>query len=61
MLSGPTPQEDDVNTVDVPNTEEFLSQENQQQHRDLLQEESEGREFDDDRLLIKQLLLVIHD
>ena len=55
---GPTPQEDNVNTVDVPNTEEFLSQEDQQQLRDLLQEESEGREFDEDRLLIQHFLLV---
>ena len=42
--------------MDVPNTEELLSQEEQQQLRDLLQEESEGREFDEDRLLIQQFL-----
>ena len=42
----------------MPSTEEFLSEEDQQQLRDILRDESEGREFDEDRLLIEQYLTV---
>lgn len=56
---GPTPVDENSNTVDVPETEGLLNQEEQEKLREILQNES-GNDFEEDMSLIEQYMVAKH-